>query len=50
MIQARYFSISRIDAGEIYTFAQIAMMTRERQIVRHILATVPPGNNVFDMK
>jgi hypothetical protein len=50
MIQARYFSISWINAGKIYPFAQIAMMTGERQIIRYVFATVPPGNNVFDVK
>lgn len=50
MIQAGDFFASRIDSGEVDPFAQIAVVTGEREIVRGVFSAMPPGNDMFDVK
>ena len=48
--QSRQFSGFRIEAGKVRAFVQIAVMTRERQILFRVLAFVLACRDVFDME
>lgn len=50
MEQARHFPVSRIEAGKVHPLVQVAVMTRDRQIIGKVLAAVTPGNDVLDVK
>jgi len=43
------FTRRRIDACEVRALAQVAAMTRKRQVVNRVAAAMLPGRNVFDM-
>ncbi len=40
----------RIDSGEVWPFVTVAPVTRPGKVIEKRLATVPAGNNVFEVK
>ena len=50
MKQSRQFSRLRIKPGEVRAFVEIAMMTGEGQVFRHVPASVLTRRNVIDVE